>query len=83
VEGTNERAGEAHQVFGALELAEEDEEKRYEYEVVKSKYLIGADGGRSAVRHKINMPFPGRTRDINMILFDGIVDTTIDLEKVK
>ncbi|GJJ69301.1 phenol 2-monooxygenase (NADPH) [Entomortierella parvispora] len=82
VVGTNKRAGEANQIFGTLELAEEDEEKRYEYEVVKSKYLIGADGGRSAVRHKINMPFPGRTRNVSMILFDGILDTTLDLEKM-
>ncbi|KAG0055478.1 hypothetical protein BGZ83_008483 [Gryganskiella cystojenkinii] len=80
-QGTNKRSGEAtNNVLGTVELAAEDPEKQYEYETVKSQYLIAADGGRSVVRHKINMPFPGRTRDFNMILFDGLLDTAISTD---
>jgi len=79
IAGSNKRAGESQQVLGTLELAPEEEDKQYEYEVVKSKYLIAADGGRSAVRHKINMPFPGRTRDFNLIIFDGLLDSEVVL----
>ncbi|GJJ76942.1 phenol 2-monooxygenase (NADPH) [Entomortierella parvispora] len=77
IAGSNKRAGESQQVLGTLEMAPEEEDKQYEYEVVKSRYLIAADGGRSAVRHKINMPFPGRTRDFNLILFDGLMDSDV------
>ncbi|GJJ71767.1 hypothetical protein EMPS_04124 [Entomortierella parvispora] len=79
IQGTNTRVGEST-ILGTVELAGEDEEKMYEYETIKSQYLIGSDGGRSAVRHKIQMPFPGRTRDIHMILFDGTVKSNISME---
>ncbi|KAF9977941.1 hypothetical protein BGZ73_004381 [Actinomortierella ambigua] len=69
-------------VFGVVEQGAEEEGKRYEYETVRSNYLIAADGGRSVVRHKLNIQFPGRTRPHRMILFDGLVDTELDCRKV-
>ncbi|GJJ68399.1 hypothetical protein EMPS_00745 [Entomortierella parvispora] len=74
--GTNHRTGES-KLLDAVELSEEEEGKQYEYKVIKSQYLVGADGGRSVVRHKINMPFPGITRDYECMVFDGTVDTDI------
>ncbi|KAF8936756.1 hypothetical protein BGZ47_009361 [Haplosporangium gracile] len=81
VEGTNARKGECA-VLGTVEQAEEDEGKQYEFKVVKSDFLIGADGGRSTVRHVLKIPFPGRTRDANIILFDGHVDTDLPLDEM-
>ncbi|KAF9133195.1 hypothetical protein BG015_003611 [Linnemannia schmuckeri] len=81
VEGTNARKGESA-VLGTVEQAEEDEGKQYEFKVVKSEFLIGADGGRSTVRHVLKIPFPGRTRDANIILFDGHIDTDLPLDEM-
>lgn len=74
LDGTNKRTGE-NKVLGTVELDQEDEGKQYEYETIRSQFLIGADGGRSAVRHKINMPFLGRTRDVNLVLFEGTAES--------
>ncbi|KAF9126291.1 hypothetical protein BGX30_015301 [Mortierella sp. GBA39] len=81
VEGTNSRKSESA-VLGTVEQAGEDEGKQYEIKVVKSDFLIGADGGRSTVRHVLNIPFPGRTRDANIILFDGHIDTDLPLDEM-
>ncbi|KAF9912351.1 hypothetical protein EC991_011043 [Linnemannia zychae] len=72
IKGTNERTGESI-VVGTVDMAGDDEGKEYEMKVVKSEYLIASDGGRSTVRHRLNIPFPGRTRDYNLILFDGFI----------
>ena len=82
LDGTNRRTGECD-VLGIVDLAEEDGEKQYEYETIKSQFLIGADGARSAVRHKVNIPFPGRTRDVYMMAFDGTVEANISLDHIK
>ncbi|KAG0206757.1 hypothetical protein BGX33_007225 [Mortierella sp. NVP41] len=76
IEGTNARKGEST-VLGVVEMAEEDADKKYELQVVKSEFLIAADGGRSTVRHVLNIPFPGRTRDFNIILFDGHIESDL------
>lgn len=81
VKGTNARMGESA-VLGTVDQAEEDEGKQYETKVVKSDFLIGADGGRSTVRHVLNIPFPGRVRDANIILFDGHIDTDLPLDEM-
>ncbi|KAG0249612.1 hypothetical protein DFQ27_009909, partial [Actinomortierella ambigua] len=78
--GDNIRATES-KVFGVVEQSAEEAGKQYEYETVRSKYLIAADGGRSVVRHKLNIEFPGRTRPHRMILFDGLVDTELDCKQ--
>ncbi|KAI8599215.1 FAD-binding monooxygenase [Dissophora ornata] len=79
--GTNIRANES-KIMGAVELEEDQEGKEYDVEVVRSEYLIAADGGKSAVRHKLNISFKGRTLDNNMILYDGRVKADIPLDKI-
>ncbi|KAF9135936.1 hypothetical protein BGW39_009910 [Mortierella sp. 14UC] len=81
VEGTNKRTGESV-VLGTVDMAGDDEGKEYEVRVVKSEYLIASDGGRSTVRHRLNIPFPGRTRDYNLILFDGCVETELSTSNI-
>jgi 2-polyprenyl-6-methoxyphenol hydroxylase-like FAD-dependent oxidoreductase len=81
VEGTNKRKGESV-VLGTVEMAEDDEGKEYEVRVIKSDFLIGADGGRSTIRHVLNIPFPGRARNSNIILFDGHIETDLPLDEI-
>ncbi|KAG0292295.1 hypothetical protein BGZ97_005632 [Linnemannia gamsii] len=81
IEGTNKRMGESV-VLGTVEMAGEDEDKQYEVKVVRSEFLIASDGGRSTVRHRLNVPFLGRTRDYNLIIFDGHVETDLSLTNI-
>jgi 2-polyprenyl-6-methoxyphenol hydroxylase-like FAD-dependent oxidoreductase len=39
-------------------------------EVIRVRYLIGADGGRSFVRHALGIGFPGKTLDIRAVVAD-------------
>ncbi|KAG0224435.1 hypothetical protein BGW42_005091 [Actinomortierella wolfii] len=64
--GDNIRKTES-KVFGVTEPGAEEEGKQYEYQTVRSKYLIAADGGKRS--HK-------------MILYDGLIDTEIDCTKI-
>ncbi|GJJ14943.1 hypothetical protein Clacol_009213 [Clathrus columnatus] len=41
--------------------------------VIQCKYLIGADGGKSTVRHLAGISFPGVTSTFKWIRLDGIV----------
>ncbi|KAG0334296.1 hypothetical protein BG000_008461 [Podila horticola] len=62
-------------------VAPNDGQER-ELRVVRSEYLIAADGGRSTVRHKANIKFPGRTLLYKTIMFDGTIDTDLNLQDV-
>ena len=42
-------------------------------EVVRVRYLIGADGGRSFVRHALNIGFPGRTLGVRAVVADVVL----------
>ncbi|GIJ60138.1 FAD-dependent monooxygenase [Virgisporangium aurantiacum] len=44
-------------------------------ERVRVRYLVGADGGRSTVRKKLGIPFPGETDEATTVLF---ADARID-----
>ncbi|KAF9301396.1 hypothetical protein BGZ74_006775, partial [Mortierella antarctica] len=79
--GTNIRTAES-KVLGHVEQEAEQDGKEYEVQVVRSEYLIAADGGKSVVRHRLNIAFPGRTLDNNIILFDGHVDSSIPLDNL-
>ncbi|KAF9963003.1 hypothetical protein BGZ65_006663 [Modicella reniformis] len=81
LDGTNVRATES-KVLGVVELDAEQVGKEYETEVVRSEYLIAADGGKSVVRHKVNIPFSGRTLANNVILFDGHIESDLDLTNI-
>ena len=48
---------------------------------LKSKYLIGADGGRSFVRRHAEIPFDGDTSEDRWIRIDGIVETDMPLNR--
>lgn len=39
-------------------------------EVIRARYLIGADGGRSLVRHALDIGFPGKTLGVRAIVAD-------------
>ncbi|KAG0365894.1 FAD binding domain-containing protein [Gamsiella multidivaricata] len=81
LDGDNIRATES-KVLGVVELDAEQAGKEYESEVIRSEYLIAADGGKSVVRHKVHIRFPGRTLENNVILFDGNVETDLDLSNI-
>lgn len=54
----------------------------YEYQVIRSEYLIAADGGRSTIRHKLNIPFPGRTVNSKWVMMDGRIECDIPSENI-
>ncbi|KAG9319374.1 hypothetical protein KVV02_003887 [Mortierella alpina] len=81
LDGTNTRSTESN-IVGVVELDAEQVDKEYETEIVRSEYLIAADGGKSVVRHKVNIPFIGRTLDNTVILFDGQVETDLDISNI-
>jgi len=68
---------------GIVEAREEQEGKEYEIEVIRSEYLVAADGGRSAVRHKLNIPFPGRTLDFMTLMWDGTYVCALSFSGIK
>ena len=58
-------------ILGDVTPLEENPDEEYETQIVRSEYLVAADGGRSVVRHKLNIGFPGRTRDFKSLMWDG------------
>ncbi|KAL4786405.1 FAD binding domain-containing protein [Aspergillus varians] len=48
---------------------------------LKSKYLIGADGGRSFVRRHAKIPFEGDTSEDKWIRIDGIIETDMPITR--
>ncbi|KAF9311199.1 hypothetical protein BG006_004609, partial [Podila minutissima] len=69
-------------ILGVVEEDRDEEGKEYEVQTVRSQYLIATDGGKSVVRHKLNIGFPGKTLDNNIILVDCLVDSPIPLKNV-
>ncbi|ORY15435.1 FAD binding domain-domain-containing protein [Clohesyomyces aquaticus] len=45
--------------------------------IVKCKYLIGADGGRSFVRRAMDIPFDGSTSEDKWVRVDGVIETDL------
>ncbi|KAF8929381.1 hypothetical protein BGZ47_001072 [Haplosporangium gracile] len=68
--------------IGIVDERTEQKDKEYETEVVRSKYMVACDGGRSTVRHKLNIGFPGRTLTSKTFMWDGIADTDILVDGV-
>jgi len=46
-------------------------------ETIRVRYLVGADGGRSTVRHALNIDFPGKTLGVRAIVAD-VIATGLD-----
>ncbi|KAG0091518.1 hypothetical protein BGZ93_008806 [Podila epicladia] len=61
-------------------IAPEGEEQ--DLRLIRSEYLIAADGGRSTVRHKANIKFPGKTLLLKTMMFDGAVDTDLEMKDI-
>ncbi len=47
-------------------------------ETVRARYLVGADGGRSFVRHALGIEFPGKTLGIRAVVADLVLDGLSD-----
>jgi len=47
-------------------------------ESIRCAFLVGADGGRSFVRHTLGIDFPGKTLGVRAIVADVIVDGLTD-----
>jgi len=43
-------------------------------DVVRARFLVGADGGRSFVRHRLDIDFPGKTLDARAIVADVVLE---------
>ncbi|MFT8645497.1 MAG: FAD-dependent monooxygenase, partial [Gluconacetobacter sp.] len=43
-------------------------------EVIRCRYLVGADGGRSFVRHEMQVGFPGKTLGVRAIVADIVLE---------
>jgi len=44
-----------------------------EQQVVRARYLVGADGGRSVVRHQLGIDFPGISLDVRGLVADLVI----------
>jgi len=42
-------------------------------EIVRVRYLVGADGGRSFVRHALDIDFPGKTLGVRAVVADVVL----------
>ncbi|KAG0365896.1 hypothetical protein BGZ54_006077 [Gamsiella multidivaricata] len=69
-------------VLGDVDLLTEQTDKVYETQVIRSEYLVAADGGRSTVRHKLNIGFPGRTLTHKTLMWDGKYESDMDFSGV-
>lgn len=49
---------------------------------VRARYVVGADGGSSAVRKLADIPFPGEHQDRHWVRIDGMVKTNMPEERV-
>lgn len=43
-------------------------------EIIRTRYLVGADGGRSFVRHALDISFPGKTLGVRAIVADVLLE---------
>lgn len=48
-----------------------------EKSIVKCKYLIGADGGKSFVRRAMDIPFDGSSSEDKWVRVDGVIETDL------
>lgn len=63
--------GESHPVRAIIETKDKGQI------IIRIKYIVGADGGRSRVRELAMIPFEGERSNRNWIRIDGIVETNM------
>ncbi len=51
-------------------------------EIIKTPYLIAADGGQSFVRTQLGIPFVGKTHQITLFLLDGKADLNLPPDEI-
>lgn len=61
-----------HKVLASLTNPETGVER-----IVKTRYLIGADGGRSSVRRLMDIPFEGSSSEDQWVRVDGVIETDL------
>ncbi|KAG0301690.1 hypothetical protein BGZ98_008129 [Dissophora globulifera] len=69
-------------LIGEVDPLTESVDNEYRTQVVRSEYLVAADGARSTVRHKLNIGFPGRTRSHKTMMWDGTFDCDLDMTRL-
>ncbi|KAG0005587.1 hypothetical protein BGZ65_010699 [Modicella reniformis] len=69
-------------ILGGVDPFAEQPGKAYETQVVRSDYLVAADGGRSTVRHKLNIAFPGETLKFKTMMWDGTFECDLKFKEV-
>ncbi len=50
-------------------------------QIIRCKYLIGADGGSSFVRRVLNIPFDGSTTEDKWVRIDGVIETDMPKQR--
>lgn len=81
LEGSNVSEDEK-KLIGNVDPLEEDTGKEYEIQIVRSKYLVAADGGRSTIRHKLNIGFPGQTLNFKTMMWDGTCECALEFKDI-
>ncbi|KAG0213469.1 hypothetical protein BGX28_004324 [Mortierella sp. GBA30] len=80
--GDNTAGADEKKFFEGMKPLDEQEGKEYEIQTVRSQYLVAADGGRSTVRHKLNIGFKGRTLPQKTFMWDGTFESDCDLSAI-
>lgn len=50
--------------------------------VIKSKYIIAADGSHSFIRDQLKIPFSGKTYELSLFVFDGKADIDLPPDEI-
>ncbi len=50
--------------------------------IIKSKYLIAADGSHSYIRDQLQIPFAGKTYELSLFVFDGKVEIDLPPDEI-
>ena len=61
-----------HRVLATIEHGETKAKS-----LVKCRYLVGTDGGRSFVRRSMNIPFDGSSSEDKWVRVDGVIETDL------
>jgi phenol 2-monooxygenase len=61
-----------HRVLATIEHSETNVQS-----VVKCRYLVGADGGKSFVRRAMKIPFDGSSSEDKWVRIDGVIETNL------
>lgn len=72
IEVLHDVAPDGYRVLAAIEHGETKQKS-----IVKCRYLLGADGGKSFVRRAMDVPFDGSSTEDKWVRIDGVVETDL------